>query len=92
MVAAGAVRLQVRRHLVPGRGCYVRCRGPHQQPELAGVIELDRFPARMGNRNRFTRDLIAGLELVFRLHNPAYPHRELSFLVADNSIEKKTIP
>jgi hypothetical protein len=46
----------------------------------------------MGNRNRFTRYLITGLELVFRLGNLAYPHREPSFLVADNSIEKKTIP
>ncbi len=73
---------------MPGRGCYVRCRGPHQQTELAGAIELDRFPARMGNRNRFTRYPVTDLELVFRLGNLAYPHRELSFLVANNSIEE----
>ena len=77
---------------MPRRGCYVRGRGPHQQPELAGSIELDRFVARIRNRNRFTRDLFTDLELVFRLGNLAYSHRKLTFLVVHNPIEKETIP
>jgi hypothetical protein len=85
------IRLQVRRHTLPGRWRSTLSRCSDQDPELAGSIELNRLPLRISGRNCLSRDVVTDPEHVFCLGGLAYPNRELAFLVANESLDAQTI-
>ena len=74
-----------------GRGFVVIVAGPLDQAELAGLVELDRLPAVIHDREGLPADNIAHPELMFGLGCLPDPDSKIPVLASDRSRDPERV-